>query len=174
MSEDPEFSLDKAFEDQIDFDAIADVEESGLLPEGTYVTVPALKVTWETQPHEAYPRGRRIVRFFGQVTGRQGEEDVRGWVGFDISPDTALEPDTRRDGKPNRNAGKPDGLSRRWAQCVRAYQVAVGENPTTSGHVIAFVRDYPVQLRVGRYAPPDREARNVGYSISPVRPSATV
>lgn len=184
-----EIMLDEAFNEQVDTAAVAKREEEALLPEATYATVPALRCTAQRVKHSAFGdpaaggKGRRIVRYFGEVKAQvkkqtpEGEvvTEVKGFLGFDISPDAAVVSETNQQGQPNRNAGKPDGLTKRWDMAVRAYQTASGAKPQTEAEVITFIRDYSVNIRLGRFAPEDgSEPKNIVYAITAPRPEAAV
>ena len=63
-----------------------------------------------------------------------------------------------------------------WMQAVTAYKVAYGQEPGSKGDVLAYLRDYPIRLRVGQYNVPKEggpeptgEPGNTIYAISAVR-----
>jgi hypothetical protein len=127
--------------------ATAQTEKDMLPPVGSYVTVPALTMTYKIADQGANA-GRFTARFFGEArqskkvvdkeTGNEKELSVSARFGFGLSHVRVNWPDSN----------EPDTNTKLYIQARRAYVEAYGNEPETPRNVYEFVRDYPVVLRV--------------------------
>ena len=133
---------------------------------------------------EGFNAGRLVFRFFGPavmtITEKNAKAlklapgvEVYGQFGFGISPER------RNAVKDGVDQGTPDGASQRWAQAVKAYEVAYKAKPATVGDVVRYLQNYPINIRViqigvptDRNPEPDGEPGNIVMALSVVREQA--
>lgn len=149
-----ELTLDDLFNEQIDQAALLKTQSDSILPAGTYVTQPPLRLTLAKDK-----TGRPVANFWAKI--EMG--DVKGAIGFRLS--------AVRKNSIDRQTGelteKPDMASRNFAAAGKAYTVAYGgEKANSLGDLLTYLRDYPIKLRVIQTA----DAENMVVQISPVRP----
>jgi hypothetical protein len=131
-----ELSMDDLFKITVDAAAAKKTEEDALLPSGTYTTTPPL-----TAAPGRTKDGREYVRLFGSIV--LGEKTSK--LGYSLS----WQRRNQRD-KEGNDLGKPDNMSLLWANAVTAYKKVYAQEPESIGQVIAYLRDYPHRLVVGR------------------------
>ena len=189
-SEGPITDMDTLFGTAVNQEDVRQTQADSLKPVGSYVTLPTLNLQAsrvDMTRNSVSPSGakdRLMFRFFGpaqmtvteknaKAAGQPAGSIVKGQFGFGISPERANKL------KNGADSGEPDGASQRWAQAVKAYEVAYKAKPATMGDVVRYVQNYPVVIRVIQvgvpseaYPEPDGEPGNVVMAISPVREQA--
>lgn len=148
-SEEVELSLDDLFNDEIDRETVDKAQKEMLLPVGTYTTTPPFTIT----KHGKYDDGRRFVRFFGTIT----MGDHTGRIGLGMSPDYR----NAKDFETGEELEKPDSQYKLYVNAEKAFKAAYGREATTVSEVIAYVRDYPVRLRVFQTSSGDNRVANL-------------
>ncbi len=151
-------TVDDLFQQFVSEEEVKQTEKDSILPQGTYTTIPEFKVTLGEKD------GRKNARLFGRIikTDENGVE-TKGAIGYPLSWIRKNKFDKIKDETTGvvieeKDTGKPDYLSKNFAQAVKAYTVAHGEAPTeldsegnlniNIGKVISYLRDYPHKLRV--------------------------
>ena len=151
-------TVDDLFKEFVAEEEIKQTEKDSILPQGTYTTIPDFKVTLGEKD------GRKNARLFGRIS-KTDENDVetKGAIGYPLSwirknKIEKIKDETTGVVIEEKDTGKPDYLSKMFAQAVKAYTVAFGEAPTelddagtvnvNIGKVIAYLRDYPHKVRV--------------------------
>lgn len=154
-------NLEALWEGQIDDEALKQAEGELLLPVGWYTTIPG-SFKGKLVESEFDPE-RPIASFFGRITlTKEGGEVVTGAQGYRISP-------MRRDGTKEENGtrvstGKPDFKHNLFIQAANAYAKAYGERATKPGEVLAYLNDFPHQIRVTK----TQDNRNLVVAIRAV------
>ena len=151
-------TVDDLFQQFVSEEEVKQTEKDSILPQGTYTTIPEFKVTLGEKD------GRKNARLFGRIikTDENGVE-TKGAIGYPLSWQRRNKLEKIKDETTGvvieeKDTGKPDYLSKNFAQAVKAYTVAHGEAPTelddqgnlnvNVGKVITYLRDYPHRLRV--------------------------
>ena len=135
-----ELSMDDLFKITVDVAGAKKVEEDNLLPDGTYTTVPPLVAA----PGRSKD-GREYVRLFGSVVLGEAQKKM----GYSLSWQRRNRKTKNQDGSFT-DLGTPDNMSLLWAQAVTAYRQVYQQEPESIGQVIAYLRDYPHRIRVGK------------------------
>ncbi|KKN66140.1 hypothetical protein LCGC14_0474300 [marine sediment metagenome] len=151
-------TVDDLFKQFVSEEEVKQTEKDSILPVGTYTTIPEFKVTLGEKD------GRKNARLFGRIF-KVDEHDVeiKGAIGYPLSWQRKNKFEEIKDESTGvvidkKDTGKPDYLSKMFAQAVKAYTVAFGEAPTelddagtvnvNIGKVITYLRDYPHKVRV--------------------------
>ncbi len=151
-------TVDDLFQQFVSEEEVKQTEKDSILPQGTYTTIPEFKVTLGDKD------GRKNARLFGRIikTDEDGVE-TKGAIGYPLSWQRRNKLEKIKDETTGvvieeKDTGKPDYLSKMFAQAVKAYTVAHGEAPTeldaegtlnvNIGKVITYLRDYPHKIRV--------------------------
>jgi len=147
-----ELSIDDLYSSSLDQEEFEKVRSSTLLKKGTWTTDPPFVPTIKRDK-----TNRLIVRFWGKVV--LGDE--KGMIGFRYSPEArnAVNRETGEDLK------KPDRATKNYVMAVKAYEAANGKKLENQGELVAYLRDYPVRLRIDEF-----NGENMVMSISAVRP----
>ena len=153
--------MDQLFQAAVNEQDVRDIQEGVLKPNGSYTTIPVLNLQasrakvgeFSTLARGRNEDGRVVFRFYGPAQMIVDEKSaprvklpvgtiVKGQFGFAVSPDRA---NKLKDGV---DSGEPDGASQRWAQAVKAYEVAYKAKPASNGDVVRYLENYPVIIRV--------------------------
>ena len=151
-------TVDDLFKQFVSEEEVKQTEKDSILPQGTYTTIPEFKVTLGEKD------GRKNARLFGRISKTdENDAETKGAIGYPLSWIRKNKFDKIKDETTGvvieeKDTGKPDYLSKMFAQAVKAYTVAFGEAPTeldnagtvnvNIGKVITYLRDYPHKLRV--------------------------
>jgi len=147
-----ELSIDALFNQGVEEDQVTQGLKDASMPVGSYTTeVPPLKIGVKRDD-----KGRLFVNAFFKVT----MGDTKGAIGYRFSPDRkdAVNRDT------GESTGKPDRAYKNYLQSYNAFTRATGQKPANVGEVAAYIRDYPVKLRIIQL--PDGE--NMVVALQPV------
>ena len=120
------------FDTPLDNEQAKAEEKKLLLPAGWYTT--ELPTTFTPKTND---EGRRFGRFFATVVNNK-QQDVRGKIGFGLSPDVRY-----KDGE-----DKADFSYRMFLAARKAFIAATGAEPQSASEVMRYLTEYPVQLRV--------------------------
>ena len=151
-------TVDDLFKQFVSEEEVKQTEKDSILPQGTYTTVPEFKVTLGEKD------GRKNARLFGRIFKvEENGDETKGAIGYPLSWQRRNKMEEIKDESTGvvidkKDTGKPDYLSKMFAQAVKAYTVAFGEAPTevdnegtvniNIGKVITYLRDYPHKIRV--------------------------
>ena len=151
-------TVDDLFKQFVSEEEVKQTEKDSILPVGTYTTIPEFKVTLGEKD------GRKNARLFGRIFKLdEHDQETKGAIGYPLSwvrknKLEKIKDETTGVVIEEKDTGKPDYLSKMFAQAVKAYTVAFGEAPTevddegtvniNIGKVIAYLRDYPHKIRV--------------------------
>lgn len=146
-----EQNMDDLFNRGVDADKVKQTEQSLLLPNGTYTTIPPCTVTGRHFEATADKPARTVFRVFGKFTNKfpvkdnlgnqfgPGEKD--GGLGFGFSPDEV---------KVEKDDGtvEVDRMTKNYVMLHRAYTNAFGKGPDLISDIKSYLETYPVDLRV--------------------------
>ena len=149
-----ELSLDDLFQENIDEETVRKAEKELLLPVGTYTTVPPFSPTIGKDK-----TGRPQARFWGTI--QLG--DVQGKIGFRLSwvRKNAIDYETGAE------TDKPDRAYKNYIMAAKAFRAAYGQEPSSVGELVSYLRDFPIRLRVIQTS----DGENMPVSIAAVRVS---
>jgi hypothetical protein len=153
----PELTLDELFQEQVDQEGVEQAHKEMLLPQGTYTTEPPFTVTKLGKDKN----GRPFARFFGKIV--LGDKSGRIGVGLSWVRKNARVRDEATGELVE--SEKPDRSYKNYVMATKAYKIAYGEEAPNVGAIIAYLRDYPIRLRVIQTS----DGENMVVSISAVR-----
>lgn len=140
------------------FDAEAQREASKdlLAPEGTYTTVPPLRVE-EITGQQGPDTGRAMYSFYGEM---RLEKEVHNAATGETKLVTLTTKQSfklaakRRDG-----AGPQEPKYRMWTQAAKLFKTTEGRNPSTEGELTDYIANNPVRVQLAHFTPEDGDAR---------------